>query len=122
MLTENSTFEAFLDSAKGKKIVGFGASNHVAEIKAVLAEHKLQIDYIVDNDFWKWGKNYCNIPVRSPYNLQGLQDEIVVLICTMRPFAIEKQLKKIGITDVYAYCLWIDFIFNNIGRGTQVFF
>ena len=117
MLSEKSTFNAFLEAAKGKRVIGFGATRFIPEIAGLLSDNDLAFDYLVDNDFWRWGSVHCGIPVRSVGELYDEKlDEIVVLICLNIPFGIEKQLDAMGITDCYAYCLWADLVYRRTGN------
>ena len=121
MLTENSTFESFLEAAKDKRVVGFGASNNVAEIVEALSEYNITLDYIVDNNFWKWNSECCGIKVCSPAKLKEEKaGTVITLICSNYIFEIEKQLNSLVIGDYFAYGLWIDLIFKHSNRGVRI--
>jgi len=124
MLTEKSTFPAFLEAAKGKKVIGFGASTYMTDILSLLSSHNLQIEYIVDNDMWKWGGEHCGVAVCSPGKLYDEKpDEIIVLICIAYPFDIEKQLNNMEVAaDYYAYALWTSLIYSRMGRVPVIYF
>jgi len=123
MLSEQSTFEAFLEAAKGKRVVGFAAALAVNEISALLSEHGMKFEYIVDNDMWKWGSEISGIPICSPGKLYDEKPgEFVVLICNQRPFEVETQLNTMGIKECYAYFLWVELIYRRTGRGSTIIY
>ena len=121
MLTENSTFEAFANAAKQKRVIGFGVGRSLSEAINTLSKHGHNIEYVVDNDFWKWGKEHCGIRICSPSILTKEDFEnIVVLICIDAIFDIEKQLIDMGITEYYAYSLWVDKIYEQSSRTVLI--
>lgn len=114
----NSTHIQFLQAAKSKRVVLFGAGGFVPLAVKSLGD-MIDIAYITDNDFWKWGQQLSEYEICSPERLcREASDEIVVLITSVAVFEIEKQLRDMGIGQYFAFTLFMELLQE---RREQVF-
>jgi hypothetical protein len=81
---------------KNKKIVIFGAGNHTEVLLDLPEIHRLDIQYIVDNDKDKQGETLRGIPIRSPRNIDGRVEYIIVSSQSFEK-EISKQLAEMGV-------------------------
>ncbi len=104
---ENASFSDFIQCSKDKEIVLFGLGRYVSAAKELLAEHKLEIAYAVDNDFWNHGSVINGIKVYYLDKLLSADPEkICVLICADCIYDIAEQLGEMGIEHVFAMLLF----------------
>lgn len=90
-----------LERANGN-IVLYGAGRRGSVAAHCLT--KCNIDFICfcDSDEKKWGKMYCNHRVISFGELVNQYKDSVILVTTNHYYAVEEQLKKNGIHNVYS--------------------
>lgn len=104
----DNTYENFRKDIVGKKIVLFGAGKVAGHILNDL-DDELHVDYIIDNDFWRWGKEFKGVPICSPAQLQGEDlEQLVVLIGFQDIFLAEEILRGWGVKHYYAYSLFFE--------------
>lgn len=89
-----------IKSHAGKKIIWFGYSysHWVDTLQAVLKEQALKLDYVVDNDYLKWGRvSPFGVIVSPPqHTISCHMDDSVVLICSNFAEDITKQILGFG--------------------------
>lgn len=109
-MNSNNTVENFLNVVKNKRLILFGAGNECLNcLETIIEANKIDIDYIVDNDYRKWYSKIWGYEIKEPTVLcEEEKENIVVLITSMYPLRIERQLKKIGICHIYASLLFLD--------------
>lgn len=107
---KNNNLENFLCCIKDKKLVLFGAGNEMREcLDKIIDKYKMNVEYVVDNDFRKWYSNYLGYEIREPKCLiQDNLDGVVVLITSMYPFRIEQQLIRMGIKFYFSSLLFLE--------------
>lgn len=106
-----NTEENFLSCVReGKKIVLFGAGAEMTKtMNRIIQANQLNVAYVVDNDYRKWYSRCFGIEVKEPKCL--LEESIentVVLITSVYPYRIEKQLHSLGIRYYYSSLLFIE--------------
>lgn len=82
-----------------KEIIVFGASL-AAENTRPLLENEYNIIAYSDNDKSKWGKAFLNRKIIPPYRLLEFPN-VPIIIVNKYYAAINRQLKKMGISEVY---------------------
>lgn len=116
-MDKNNTFENFLcELEKGKKLVVFGAggSEMLNCLETMLEPNNIKISYMVDNDYRKWNSKLWGYDVKEPRALEKEnKDDLVVLVTSIYPLRIEKQLNDMGITNCYSSLLFIE---RHIGK------
>lgn len=96
-------FQDIFKNTEGKRIVIFGAGK-MTEHYLDNVEESFLPEWIVDNDKNKWGKKVKGIRVENPESLKKVdKSEQYVVICSIYYKEIEKQLKKLGISNYYIY-------------------
>lgn len=99
----------------GRKLILFGAGAEMEKsMKHIIGPAQLKADYIVDNDFRKWYSRYFGMQIKEPDCLREEDPEhIVVLITSVYPYRIEKQLKRLGIKYYFSSLLFLE---EHIGK------
>ena len=78
-------------------------------IDQIITPNGLKVSYSVDNDFRKWYSKYCGIEIREPECLKDENvNDVVVLITSVYPYRIEKQLQRYGIHYYYSSLLFLE--------------
>jgi MoaA/NifB/PqqE/SkfB family radical SAM enzyme len=90
----------FIESSKGRNVVIYdvGRAKDIID----LIRDKVNIAYIVNDDFWKWNTKISDFDVKSPHTLKG-SDYVVLITQPYYAFSVEKNLIKYGITDYFCY-------------------
>ena len=117
----NNTEHNFMQCVEsGKKLILFGAGAEMKKAMELLIEpYSLKAAYVADNDFRKWYSRYCGIEIKEPACLEKEDaEEIVVLITSMYPYRIEKQLNRMGIKYYYSSLLFIE---EHMGKQNFIF-
>jgi len=92
-------------------VIIFGTGNCGAIVQAALKKAKIKILGLSDNNKHRWGKIIDQDRVLSPKELASTNNKIPVIIAVDLNFPyIRKQLKGIGITNVYDS----DFVFSEL--------
>lgn len=109
-MDSNNTIQNFLNAVKNKKLILFGAGNEMVEcIERVIETNNVDISYIVDNDYRKWYSKVYGYEIREPAVLEEEnKEQIVVLITSIYPLRIEKQLKRMGIFNSFSSLLFLE--------------
>lgn len=85
---------------KDKKIVIFGAGQYAMQLLSQYPELKKNLLFFVDNNSVKWKMKFGNKEVKSPEILESLEEDVVVVICSMQNgMEINEQIKGIGIEN-----------------------
>lgn len=89
-----------IEAHPGKKIIWFcySYSHWVDTLQAALKERSLKLDYVVDNDHWKWGRVSPFGVIVSPPELviRNHRDDSVVLICSNFAEEIKAEILAFG--------------------------
>lgn len=106
----NNTLDGFIKCAENRKLVLFGSG---AEMYRAFNEfldcNRLKPAYIVDNDFRMWYSSVFGYNVYEPSILSDEQpDEIVVLITSLYPYQIKKQIEQKGVINYYSSLLFVE--------------
>lgn len=73
----------------------FGSGNDARDLLKNIP--KSDVSFILDNDENRWGKCIENIPIVSPYCLQGLHYDIIHIAARKHTMKIERQLRDLGV-------------------------
>ena len=95
-----SYLHKFLDAAKGKEWVLFGAGQAGISAPDYLNAQDIYVKYYVDNDRKKWGKTFNGYDIKPPDDLASENDPNV-LITSAYVIEIKNQLQGMGIKNVY---------------------
>lgn len=105
-----SQIDSKLSIYKDKIVVLFGGGEGFKEILILFKHHKIDIEYICDNDKNKWGEIFEHIPIISPKHLEHiannklLSNKIVVQIVNKNAKKnVEEQFKSMGINQIISY-------------------
>jgi hypothetical protein len=99
----NTTYEAFLEKASSRKCIIWGNSYLIPSIVKTIKD-RCELAYIVDANFWLWGKEVCGLIVYSPTKLlKEERDKFVVLIASQDIFGIAAELEDMKIYQYYAF-------------------
>ena len=121
----NNTKGNFLKLAQeGKRIILFGAGNEMVKaMEKIIYPNHLTVDYMVDNDFRKWYTKYFDIEIKEPTCLDSEDmDNIIVLITSIYPYRIEKQLNRLGGGGTKYYFSSLLFMEEHIGNEQFMLF
>ena len=107
----NNVDETFSKLSRCEGVIIFGTGNCGAIVQAALKKSKINILYLSDNNKHKWGKIIDGNKVVSPEKLKSSNNKIPIIIAVDLNFPyIRKQLKEMGLTNVYDS----DFIFSKL--------
>ena len=111
----NNTLESFLECAKSKKIILFGAGDEMHNAFSLFLDcNQLKPAYVVDNDFRKWYSRVLGYMIREPDVLRDeIPDGSVVLITSIYPYRIKEQIERLGIVHYYSSLLFVE---QRLGR------
>ncbi|SOB91138.1 hypothetical protein SAMN05880501_101268 [Ureibacillus xyleni] len=111
-----------------KKFIFFGASK-LGELAYFSLKDKIEISYFSDNDETKWGSEYYDIPIISPYELQKIQKgnkEVNILITSSYHKEIYLQLKNMGLNNIQIFDIQSSILnpdeVNNGKQISEIFF
>lgn len=94
------------DLFTNKRLILFGAGSLGLTTLNKCLKKSLQIDYFVDNDSEKWGKELERVKIYSPNRLnKESKDEIVVLISSSFYDEITNQLETMGFRENKNYIM-----------------
>ena len=115
----NITYEDFVRAAENKRCILFGAGSTCLKVIKDIHED-VNIDYIVDSDFWKWGSLIGKYEVKQPNALwKENREDIVVLVTAVSFSDIEKILIEEGFYDnYYSYTLFFERIVSKYDYTT----
>ncbi|WP_169904446.1 hypothetical protein [Clostridium formicaceticum] len=94
-IVEKTEWQSFLQDTKNKKIIVFGATSIAEEMVKFLP---FKVDYYVDNDCKKWGKDLNGISIFDPQVLLNENEEIAVLVTSSFLKEITEQIKSFNIS------------------------
>lgn len=118
MLTElEYSSKKFLESLSGKKLIVFGSG---AEFQLVKKRYLrgCKIAYLVDNEIQRQNTVLEGLLIKSPKVLaEENSEKTMVLIASSSFFAIEKQLKSLGVKYYYSSLLFLDRYFAYNGHA-----
>ena len=78
----------------------FGAGQYAMQLLFQYPELKKNLLFFVDNNSVKWKMKFGNKEVKSPEILESLEEDVVVVICSMQNgMEINEQIKGIGIEN-----------------------
>jgi FkbM family methyltransferase len=101
-LIGKSYLHEFLQHAKGKEWICFGASDAGATAPQYLLKEGIKIKYYCDNDSKKQGSTFHDLQVHSPEYIKR-ENSPNVLITSCYITEIKKQLSEMGVTNSYAF-------------------
>ncbi len=105
----DSTYEEFVQCAQKKKVVLFGAGNHVPVALRELRQSCIEPAYIIDNAFWRWSQYADGCEISSLQRLENENMEETVVLITAPPiFEMEKQLARWNVRHCYSFLLFWD--------------
>jgi|GEM_PF-6991583 len=114
----NITYENFVEIAKNKRCICFGAGYSISKIIKNI-ENDISIDYIVDSDFWKWGQEIDGYEVRAINQLWKEDMDSVVILITAKNFTeIEEMLLSEGLQNYYIYVLFFEHLIEKYDSMT----
>jgi len=117
---KNNSFAEFSNCAKNKKVVLFGAGFNCKRALDIIPS-EIKIEYIIDNDPWKWNTEFLEYKVCSPESLLSEDNENTVILITIPSvFEVEERLINLGIKHYYSYLLFFDRFEHVHGRNGYV--
>ena len=111
----NSNFEInkidseVYDNFKKSGVILFGTGNLGALALHSLKQKNIKLVCFVDNNFSNWNKKFKGCNVISPEKLKLEYNDYPILICSLNFKYIKRQLKSLGVNNVYDS----DFLFSN---------
>lgn len=98
----NTNWRKFQKECKNKQLFLFGAGEGCRQILNGYY-FKLNMAGIIDNERLRWGSRICGIEIVGPQVLEKADKEkTIILITTLKTEQIEKQLARMGCTNVYS--------------------
>ena len=107
----NDVEKTFKTLSQVRGVIIFGTGNCGAIVQAALKKAKVNILGLSDNNKHRWGKIIDNDKVLPPKELVSTNNKTPIIIAVDLNFPyIRKQLKEIGLTNVYDS----DFVFSKL--------
>jgi len=97
------------DHYKKRGVIVFGTGNLGTLALHSLKQKNIKLVCFVDNNFSNWDKQFKDFNVISPEKLKSEYKDYPVLVCSLNFKYIKRQLKSLGIQNVYD----CDFLFSN---------
>ena len=103
--------QTFKTLSQSEGVIIFGTGNCGAIVQAAVKKAKINVLGLADNNKHRWGKIIDNDKVLSPEELVLTKNKTPIIIAVDLNFPyIRKQLKEIGLTNVYDS----DFVFSKL--------
>jgi len=98
-------YSDFIEASKDRKVVIYDTGR--AEDVINLVRGKVDISYVVNDDFWKWNTKINGFDVKSPHVLKGTS-HVVLITQPYYAFTVEKTLMQYGISDYFCFGFFIE--------------
>lgn len=100
----DQTWKSFEIECSGKHLVLFGAGEGCRQFLQCYF-HRFRIDAAIDNSKHQWGGTINGVNIYSPdYLYRYKQEELVILVTTLKYQSIIKQLLQMGYTNYFIFC------------------
>lgn len=97
-------FFDFVQSSKEKKVYVIGANSLADECIQECKRHHISVEGIIDNDYLKWEKQICGVPIIAPREAQNFQ----VYINCIKDQGVGIELMERYEGDKYLYAMFLE--------------
>lgn len=110
----NREYSDFVDSAKHRNVVVYDVGGAKQVIDSI--RDKVDIAYVVNDDFGKWNTKIDEFDVKSPHTLKN-SDYVVLITQPYYAFSVEKRLIDFGVKDYFCYGFFIENLMKSFKIG-----